>query len=263
MAARGTLIGIGVGPGAPDLITLRALDRLKSADVIAIPRSSKYSPSTAWSIVKPHMEGISGQERLFLTFPMSMDPERVRPAWQEAFIAIGSRLERGLSVAFITLGDPLLYSTFIYLLREAPRRWPGLDIEIVPGVTSVTAVPAVSGMALADGQERIAIVPAAYGVADLEATLDAFDTVVLMKIGPEMDTVVQTLERRGLVQKAVYVCRATMGGQTIVRDVREIRQQRGDCFAMMIIAKKSHSGVLLGDVAQRQISRASAEETAP
>ena len=114
----GTLYGVGVGPGAPDLLTLRALRVLREASVLALPRSSDYGASMAWSIVEPAIGRIEGQERLFLTFPMSKDPERVRPAWERALGAIGDRLERGLSVAFATEGDPSLYSTFIYLRRE-------------------------------------------------------------------------------------------------------------------------------------------------
>src|SRR6266508_3293816 len=121
----GTLYGVGVGPGAPDLITLRAVDTLKRAQVLALPRSSDYGASMAWKIIQPTVGTVPDQERLFLTFPMSKDPERLRPAWDKALAAIGERLERGLSVAFVTEGDPSLFSTFVYLQREAPVRWPG------------------------------------------------------------------------------------------------------------------------------------------
>ena len=244
--ALGPLHGVGVGPGAPDLITLRALNVLRAADVLAIPRASDYGHSSAWKIVAPHLGDAGAQERLFLTFPMSNDPRRVAPAWEKALAEIGRRIEAGRSVAFMTEGDPLVYSTFIYLLREAPRRWPGVRIEIVPGVTSITAVPGVAGVPLADGQERIAIIPAAYGVADLEALLGSFDTIVLMKLGPALADVVALLERKHLLDKAVFVSKATMAGQRVVRDVREVRSGRGDCFGMMIIAQRRRAGALLG-----------------
>jgi precorrin-2/cobalt-factor-2 C20-methyltransferase len=244
----GTLYGVGAGPGAPDLITLRAVQTLKNAQVLALPRSSDYGASMAWKIVQPAVGTIPGQERLFLTFPMSKDPERLKPAWETALAAIGERLERGLSVAFVTEGDPSLFSTFVYLQREAPSRWPGVRIEVVPGVSSIVAVPAVTGIPLADGQERIAIVPANYGVDDLSEVLDSFDTTVLMKIGPEMPKVVSTLERKGLLDKAVYVSRATMPEQRVVRDLRAVRDERGDCFAMAIVARKERNGVLTGHV---------------
>jgi precorrin-2/cobalt-factor-2 C20-methyltransferase len=244
----GTLYGVGVGPGAPDLLTLRAVETLRRADVLALPRSSDYGASMAWKIVKPIIGERAGQERLFLTFPMSKDPDRLRPAWDIAFAAIGERLSRGVSVAFVTEGDASLYSTFIYLRREAPRRWPGLRIEIVPGVSSIAAVPAVTGIPIADGQECVAIVPANYGAADLARIFATFDTTILMKIGSEMPRVIEALERAGLADKAVYVSKATMSEERIVRDVREVREEHGDCFAMIVVAKKERSGVLVGDV---------------
>jgi precorrin-2/cobalt-factor-2 C20-methyltransferase len=191
---------------------------------------------------------IPAQERLFLTFPMSKEPSRLRGAWDAAFSKIGEHLERGRSVAFATEGDPSLYSTFGYLWREASRRWPGIHVEVVPGVSSIMAVPAITGTPLADGLERIAIIPANYGVDDLAAILNAFDTTILMKIGSEMPKVVAALERTGLTEKAVYVAKATMREQRIVRNLHEVRSERGDCFAMVIVTRKERSGVLAGDV---------------
>jgi precorrin-2/cobalt-factor-2 C20-methyltransferase len=245
----GILYGVGVGPGAPDLITLRALNVLRSADVLALPRSNDWGESMAWKILEPSLGEVSrNQERLFLTFPMNKDPERLKPAMARAFDQIGECLQAGRSVAFVTEGDPSLYSTFVYVAREAPRRWPGLRIEVVPAVSSVLAVPAVTGIPLADGQERIAILPANYGVDDLPSILRSFDTVVLMKIGPEMPRIVAALDEQGLLDRAVYVAKATMREQRIVRDLRTVTAERGDCFAMVIVAKKERSGVLVGEV---------------
>jgi precorrin-2/cobalt-factor-2 C20-methyltransferase len=247
----GKLYGVGVGPGAPDLVTLRALDRLRRAPVLALPRSCDHGASVAWQIIEPHLGRASGgatpgQERLFLTFPMRVEPSVVAPAWDRALDAIGERLEAGRDVAFVTEGDPSLFSSFIYLQQAAPLRWPGIEIEVVPGVSSIAAVPAVSGMPLADGQERIAILPGTCGMTDLRDVLRRFDTTIIMKIGPEMPHVVATLAEEGLLERAVYVSRATMGAQRIVRDLRQVAGQRGDCFAMVVVCRKERSGVLLG-----------------
>jgi len=204
----------------------------------------------AWRIIKPTLGERAGQERLFLTFPMSKDPTRLRAAWDVAFGKIGERLERGLTVAFVIEGDPSLYSSFIYLLREGPRRWPGVPIEIVPGVSSIAAVPARTGIPLADGQERVAIIPANYGVDDLAAVLRDFDTTVIMKIGHEMPNVVAALQQTGLTGRAVFVSRATMAEERIEPDVRAVTAAYGDCFAMVVVARKERSGVLAGDVSE-------------
>lgn len=242
----GTLYGVGVGPGAPDLMTLRSIAVLRAARVLVLPRSNDFGASMAWSIAEVNVGDVAGQERLFLTFPMNKDPARLRPAWERAFVEIGQRLAAGKSVAFVTEGDPSLYSTFVYLAREAPARWPGISVEIVPAVSSVLAVPSVTGVPLADGQERIAILPATYGVGDLDAILRSFDTIVLMKIGPEMPAIIAALEHASLLDRAIYVAKATMAGQRVVRDLRTVEAERGDCFAMVVIAKKERAGVLLG-----------------
>jgi precorrin-2/cobalt-factor-2 C20-methyltransferase len=163
---------------------------------------------------------------------------------------IGRRLEAGKSVAFITEGDPSLYSTFVYVAREAIHRYPSIHLSIVPGVSSVTAVAGVTGVPLADGQERIAIIPATYGVDDLDQILRAFDTVVLMKLGPEMPKIVAALERNRLLDRAVYVSRATMKEQRILfgRELERVEAERGDCFAMVVVAKKERAGALVGAV---------------
>lgn len=260
----GTLYGVGVGPGAPDLLTLRALDVLRRVPVLALPRGSDHGASMAWRIVKPVLGEIAGQERLLLTFPMTKDPARLVPAWDKACAAIGERLARGLDVAFATEGDPSLFSTFIYLAREAPQRWPGVAIEIVPGVSSITAVPSVTGVPLADGQERIAILPGTYGVADLASVLREFDTVVVMKIGPEMPRIIAALEDEGLLGHAVYVAKATMAEQRIVRDLRALPPGREDCFAMVVVSRKQRSGVLAGAVPFREPAAAEGpDERAP
>jgi precorrin-2/cobalt-factor-2 C20-methyltransferase len=250
-----TLYGIGAGPGAPDLITLRAVETMRRVPVLALPRSSDYGVSRAWQIVAPAVGEVAGQERLFLTFPMNKDPERLLPAWDRAFAAIGQHLERGVDVGFVTEGDPSLFSTFIYLQAAAAQRWPDVRVEVIPGVSSVMAVPAVSGVPLADGQERIAILPGTHGLDDLADVVRRFDTTVLMKIGPEMPHIIAVLEAEGLLDRAVYVSRATMAEQRIERDLRRVDAERGDCFAMVIVARKERSGVLAGAVPPRSAAR--------
>ena len=247
MSALGTLYGVGVGPGASDLLTLRAVRVLESVDVLACPRGSDYGASVAWEIIAPIVGERSAQERLRFTFPMSKEPARVRPHVEAAVTAIGERLVAGRSVAFVTEGDPSLFSTFGYVRQEALRRWPALRVEIVPGVTSVSAVAMVGGVPLADGHERIAIVPATYGVDDLVELLERFDTVVLMKLGGEMPTILAALEKTGLTDRAFFVSKATTSEERYEPDVRKLRDERGGCFSMLIVKRRDRSGVLLGD----------------
>ena len=250
--AAGVLVGVGVGPGAPDLMTLRAVNVLRTADVLAIPRRSQYDESVAWRIAKGNVGEVAGQERLYLTFPMTKDPAILRPAWQTAFEQLAVPLAAGKRVAFLTEGDPLVYSTFIYLMNEVPARFPGTRIEVVPAVSSITAVPAAALIPIADGQERIAILPATYGTADLVRVLRDFDTVLLMKVSSVMPAVVDALEQEGLLDRAVYVSKASTPQEKIIRDLRSIRNDRCDYFSMVVVAKKDRSGVLAGTSALRE-----------
>ena len=240
------LYGVGVGPGAPDLMTLRAVRVLRSVAVVAAPRRNNTAASLAWSIAEAEVGPVEGQERLLLTFPMTKDPEVLRPAWEAALEQVGQRLAAGLSVAFVTEGDPLVYSTFIYMMDEVRQRWPQVRIEVVPGITSLTAVPAVAQIPLADGQETMAVLPASYSVEELGQVLDQFDTTILMKVGNRMAEVVDVLRSKGLLSRAVYVSRATMDNQRIERDLETLTESRCDYFSMVVVRKGDRSGVLMG-----------------
>lgn len=246
----GKLYGVGVGTGSPDLMTVRAVNILRSVDVIAIPNSTKYNKSVAWRIAEHGVGPVEGQERLNLIFPMTKDPAITVPAWNTAFNEIGERLQAGKSVAFITEGDPLFYSTYIYLHKAAPERWPGIETEIVPAVSSFTAVPSVLGAPIADGQERVAVVPASYGLAELPAILKLFDTVLLMKVSSVMPQLVDILEAEGMLDKAVYVSKATMPLQMIEPDLKKIANEKCDYFSMVMVSKGERNGILAGRFAE-------------
>ena len=241
----GKLFGVGVGPGDPRLMTLHAVDVLNRADVIVIPQSSKHIKSVAWRIAEQHVSDNPDQERLYLTFPMSKDPSKTGPAWEIAIKEIGDRISEGKDIAFISEGDPLFYSTFIYLLRSAKKIWPDAEIEIVPAVSSFTAVPAVIKMPIADGLERVAVIPASYGLEDLPEILKLFDTIFLMKVSSVMPRLVEILESQNLLEKSVYVSRATMDGQSIITDMDSIKNDKCDYFSMVMVCKQSRNGHII------------------
>jgi precorrin-2/cobalt-factor-2 C20-methyltransferase len=242
----GKLYGVGVGTGASDLMTLRAVNCLKAVDCIAIPRRDRFSPSVAWTVAEPVVGQVNDQERIFLNFPMTKDPTRLRPAWDIAFAEIGRRLGDGKNVAFITEGDPFVYSTFIYLYNHAKAEWPDVTVEVIPGVTSISSVPITAGIPLADGQEKVAIIPASYGIEELRTILRMFDTIILMKVSCVMKDIVAALEAEGLLEHSVYVAKATMKGEQIIWDLKSIKE--GNCvyFSMVMVKKAAKSGLLEG-----------------
>jgi precorrin-2/cobalt-factor-2 C20-methyltransferase len=157
--------------------------------------------------------------------------------WNETVERVLGRLEKGIDVAFITIGDPAIYSTFFYLHDRLLERRPALSIEIVPGISSINASAARAGMYLGLGNERIAILPANY-LDSLHDTLEKFDTVVLMKVNKVFDTVKETLVRMDLAAKAVYVCRAGMEDERVYKDILQVRQEDLNYFSLVIVRKR-------------------------
>lgn len=187
----GTLFGVGVGPGAPDLVTLRAVNVLRRVPVIAAPRPDPQSESLALRIAREATGEVPGQESLLLTFPMTRDPQAREAARAAAAKAIGVHLAAGRDVAFVTEGDPLLYSTFLDLLPADDRE--RARVEIVPGVSSITAVGAAAGVALADGDDRIAVLPAGQAIPVLNRLAREFETLVLLKAGRHLQALREAL----------------------------------------------------------------------
>lgn len=227
-------------------MTLRAHKVINSVDVLAIPQSNAWTKSLAWRICSPNIDEGNQAERLFLTFPMSRDPEVIKPHWDSAFQQIGDRLEQGKSVAFLTQGDPMVYSTFIYLYEHIRTHFPKLPIDIVPGISSISAVPGVTGIPLVDGQETFAVIPASYHIDNLRPYLRQFDSIVLMKVSSVMAPLIEILRDEGLLACATYVERGTSENQQIISNLEDVDQSRCVYFSMVIINKKERAGILAG-----------------
>ncbi len=232
----GVLYGVGIGPGDPELLTLKAARVLKTADVIAIPRSKEESDSIALSIVKDAVD-ISGKEILELMFPMTKDKEVLGSARKGAASAVADRLKAGKNVACITLGDPMFYSTFSYMIPLIRERLADVEIEIIPGISSVMASAAVSITPLVEADERLAIIPAVYESEKLRDILGGFDTVVLMKVNRVFDKVLGLLEELGLKENSVFVERCGTESQRVVRDLDGLKGERLDYLSMVIVKK--------------------------
>lgn len=209
----GVLHGVGVGPGAPDLVTLRAVEVIRRVPVVAAPRAADGGESLALRVARAAAGEVPGQETLLLTFPMTRDRSARRAARDAAARTVAARLATGRDVAFVTEGDPLLYSTFLDLLEAAG---PGRRVEIVPGVSSVTAVAAAACVPLADGDDRVAVLPAARALPDLGRLARDFETLVLLKAGRHLPALRGALSAGGLLEGAWLVAEATRPGERVV-----------------------------------------------
>jgi precorrin-2/cobalt-factor-2 C20-methyltransferase len=230
---KGKLYGIGVGPGDPELITIKAKNILEKVHCLAVPKTSMDKASQALAIARGVIE--SEKEILELIFPMSFDDKVLDESWNTAVQQVSLKLDSGIDVAFITLGDPTVYSTYIYLHKTIKEK--GYETEIIPGVTSFCASAAVAGLSLGENRETIAIVPSAYECANLDDILDNFDNIVLMKISKNMEKLKNKLEPKGLSKKAVVVSKCGMDDEMISFGIDELKEYGLSYFSTMIIKK--------------------------
>lgn len=229
----GKLYGIGVGPGDPELITLKAKRILEQVDYIAIPKTGADKRSLALSIA----EGVIEKDKkiLELEFPMSYNEKTLFDSWKISIIQLKEKLDEGCDVAFITLGDPTVYSTYIYTHKTLKQE--GYYTEIVPGVTSFCASAARAGISLGENKENIAIVPSAYECDNLNEIFDTFDNIVLMKISKNLPQLKEELKGKGLLDKAVLVSKCGMEDEVIEFDIDAVDSGKLSYFTTMIIKK--------------------------
>ncbi len=239
MTNTATLTAVGLGPGDPELITLKGLRALQMADVLFVPQSRDGDQSLALRIAEPWIDR-ARQTVVALPLPMTRDASQLRPAWRAAAETIVAELGADRQGAYLLLGDPLLYGTFVYLWRELTALQAPVAVRIIPGVTSFAAAAAAGGMPLAMSNERLIVVPASYetDAATLRRLLNDFETVVLMKAGAALPAIVAALEELDLLDHALYAERVGMPEELIARDLRALDPQRRPYLSLVIVRRE-------------------------
>ncbi|WP_151735522.1 precorrin-2 C(20)-methyltransferase [Paenibacillus tengchongensis] len=232
----GILYGIGVGPGDPELITLKACRLLMECPVIAYPAAQKGGKSYAQEIIELHVNAAE-KTMLGLVFPMTKDPLQLANGWNWTAELCWDELRRGNDIAFVTEGDPHLYSTFIHLARLMQELHPEVPIVSVPGISSVLGAAASLGRPLADSDQRVGIIPATEDRAALQEALLHHDTVVFLKVAKVLDLVLDVLDEMGLADKASVVTKATSGSERVWHDARELRGAKLEYLSLMVVSK--------------------------
>ncbi|AJE02426.1 precorrin-2 C(20)-methyltransferase [Geobacter pickeringii] len=230
------IYAIGVGPGDPELLTRKAERIIRQSPVICAPTGAADAASYALSIVEPFLD--RGRQRIISqVFPMKKDQAGLDEFWEKAAAEVAEEVRQGRDVAFITIGDPFLYSTFLYLYRIFRERHPEIVIEIVPGISSINAAAAAAGMPLGMAHERIAILPTTYEDDELRQTFARFDTVILMKVNRVFDRIYALLTELGLARSAVFVRRVGSGEEEVVYDLERLVGEKLDYLSLLIVRK--------------------------
>lgn len=229
---RGILYGVGVGPGDSELLTLKAVRTIERTEILAVPGAVKEQ-TVAYKIVEQEMPKVKEKECLCLHMPMTKDKQLLADSYQKAAVLVEQALDRGKDVAFLTLGDPTIYSTYIYIKRLVEQ--DGYESRIINGVPSFCAAAAVLNESLAERSQQIHIVPSSYGV---EEALQLPGTKVLMKAGKKMEQVKTSLRQTGGQISMVENC--GMEGQSIYRSAEDIPSDAG--YYSLIIVKDEQKG---------------------
>jgi precorrin-2/cobalt-factor-2 C20-methyltransferase len=230
----GTLYGLGIGPGDPELITVKALRLLQSAPVLAYP-APEQGDSLARAIVAGHLPG--GQTEIALRMPMVAARFPAQEVYDRAAEEIGGHLAAGRDVAALCEGDPFFYGSFMYLFGRVAERFP---VEVVPGVSSLTACAAVLGAPLAARNDVLTVIPAPLEAQVLAQLLRDAEAAAIIKVGRHLQKVRKVLRVLGLLDRARYVERATMGEQRIL-PLQDVDAEAAPYFSMILYHRRGEA----------------------
>jgi len=229
----GALYGIGVGPGDPDLITVKAVDILSRCLHVFVPKAKPGVGSLSLSIAKHHLR--PDAEIHEIVYPMTTDEGELASRWREASDQIIAVLRTGKDACFLTLGDPFLYSTYIYLVQALRKRNSDIKVVTVPGVTAFSAAAALGEFPVGKGKEPVIVIPTADDLTAVRRVLRMTGTVVLMKIGQRLPQVLDALEEARAIDRAVFVARAGQADERVETDLRKLRKGSSESGNLSLI----------------------------
>ena len=248
----GKLIGASLGPGDPELITRRSWAVLQSNARWIYPVKKAAEVSYALSIVERSGLPIPA-DAVELVFPMTRDPELLTKAWVRAAEQTVALLAEGRDLVFLVEGDASTFATFGHLARVARELAPEIEVETIPGVSSFAAAAATTGMPLAEEDETLAIIPAAYGTGVIDHMLDEFDTLILLKVKPLLDEVLELLERRGLLSASCFIEKVGSPDERVVRDLTSLKGEKVNYLSLLLVQNpKRQRGELRRGCRQRK-----------
>lgn len=225
----GILYGLGIGPGDPELLTLKAVRLIQENEVIALPGKNPQE-TVAYRIAVQAVPQLRQKELISVEMPMTKDMQRLEESHQEAATRLEAYLKQGKNVVFLTLGDPTVYSTYLYVHSRLLKK--GYQAEIVSGITSFCAVAARLNTGLVEKAEELHVIPASY---QIQEALDMPGTKVLMKAGRQMAKVKELLKERGF--EAMMVENCGMENEKVYRSLDEIPDDAG-YYSLIIVKEK-------------------------
>jgi precorrin-2/cobalt-factor-2 C20-methyltransferase len=235
------LFCVGCGPGDPELLTIKALNLIKEADVIFVPTSKSDKPSIALSIVSQFINKTT--KIVNLVFPMVKDKNSLKEYWQKNTLEISEMVRTGKKTLYLTVGDPSLYSTWIYIHRELRNNHKDIEVEIIPGITSIFAFAAESKISLVEGDEHLSVVPACYDLNKVKNTVKSSDTIVFLKDGRYFDNVIDMLSETGFSDESQIAIAQDVSTKENILEIKQLKDIKGKkqpsqtYFSIMVVKR--------------------------
>ncbi|MGM0453564.1 MAG: precorrin-2 C(20)-methyltransferase [Thermodesulfobacteriota bacterium] len=236
----GTLYGIGVGPGDPDMITMKAVKVLEQVDVVFTASSTKNSYSLAVKIAEPYVP--EHTEVRMLAFPMSKDADVLQRAWEENARRVIEPLSRGKNAAFLTLGDCLTYSTYGYLSRQVAEIAPDVEMEAVPGITSYQAAAARVNRPLVEGEQSLLVMSGVKGGDRFREFGNRSENVVFLKAYKNVSDISSALCEYGWQDESIGMVSCGLPGERIVEDIGEFETAPPDYWTLIMAKHRNGHG---------------------
>ena len=205
------LVGIGVGPGDVELLTVKAVKAIHNADIIMCPASKEDRPSIALSVIESIIDKSKNQEIIKLIFPMTKDRDILEASWKKNAKIMAETVLKGKNVVYITVGDPYLYSTWIYMHRDLKEKYPDMDISVVPGIVSIFSFASKVGVSVAEGAEKVAIIPSCYDLSSVKEIAKHSESMIFLKDGRYFDQVIDVLKESGFPDNSLFAIGQDLG----------------------------------------------------
>jgi precorrin-2/cobalt-factor-2 C20-methyltransferase len=235
-AHKGTLYGIGVGPGDPDLIPIKSVNVLKKVDLIFAASSTKNRESRAVNIARPYISAHT--EVRMLPFPMTKDKNEKMASWQMNTQNILLEIDSGKNAAFLTLGDPLTYATYGYILKSIKELSPDTLLVTIPGITSFQAAAARVNIPLVEGEESLMVVSGVEGGKSIRQFSDHVDNIVIMKAYKNVRDICDALSEKNLIEGSIGISNCGMENEEIIEDVKNLVDKPPGYWTLVISKKK-------------------------